>query len=476
MGQSRREVIYRRAFPLGRHLIGLEAQKVMAAVDFFKAQPPDAAGRIVKIGIAGYAEGGLLALYAAALDPRIDAVLVSGYFDSRQAVWEEPLDRNLFGLLREFGDAELASLVAPHSLVIEYSPLPGNDAGPDAASGKLSTPDSNSVETEFERARAILDPGGKGFSPPVLITGTEGATCGPGSDRALTALLNALGVAIDDVKRPGPPAPPARPPADPAPRQQRQYQEILTFFAQAARDAAAARDRSFWAKTNSPPEREAERDRLRHLLWEQTLGRLDAPAAPLDPRSRRLELPPAPGQADPRRWTTHEVRINVCPDVFAGGYLLVPQDLKEGERRPAVVCQRPLCPGPEQAFSGDSQVLPPELRDGLAAQLADHGFVVFAMQNPARSLALERKANPLGLSLLSFVVAQHGRLLDWLATLPFVNPARIGFYALSCGDPAILSVPAILDRYSVSVCSLGAGDDAAGPAAPPPPDNGCSAP
>ncbi len=31
-----------------------------------------------KIGVFGYGEGGLIALYAAALDPRIDAVGVSG--------------------------------------------------------------------------------------------------------------------------------------------------------------------------------------------------------------------------------------------------------------------------------------------------------------------------------------------------------------------------------------------------------------
>ena len=67
------------------------------------------------IGVTGYGEGGLLALYAAALDPRIDAALVSGYFDSRQNVWQEPIYRNVFGLLDQFGDAELASLVAPRA-------------------------------------------------------------------------------------------------------------------------------------------------------------------------------------------------------------------------------------------------------------------------------------------------------------------------------------------------------------------------
>ena len=72
----------------------------------------------------GYAEGGLIALYAAALDTRIDAACISGYFAPREHVWEEPIYRNVFSLLREFGDAELASLVAPRALVIEAAHVP----------------------------------------------------------------------------------------------------------------------------------------------------------------------------------------------------------------------------------------------------------------------------------------------------------------------------------------------------------------
>ena len=40
---------------------------------------------------------------------------MSGYFDNRNSVWTQPVDRNVFGLLDQFGDAELASLVAPGS-------------------------------------------------------------------------------------------------------------------------------------------------------------------------------------------------------------------------------------------------------------------------------------------------------------------------------------------------------------------------
>jgi len=58
-------------FPLGRHIIGYEVQKVAAAIDLF-ADRSKGRGQKPKIGVAGYAEGGLIAFYAAALDPRIE--------------------------------------------------------------------------------------------------------------------------------------------------------------------------------------------------------------------------------------------------------------------------------------------------------------------------------------------------------------------------------------------------------------------
>ena len=117
--QPHREWIYRQAFHMGRHIIGYEVQKVLAAVDWFKKRSSP-----TKIGVAGYAEGGLIAFYAAAVDARIDAVLVSGYFDSRERVWAEPIYRNVWGLLDEFGDAEIASLIPPRALVVEASRPP----------------------------------------------------------------------------------------------------------------------------------------------------------------------------------------------------------------------------------------------------------------------------------------------------------------------------------------------------------------
>ena len=66
----------------------------------------------------------MIAFYSAAVDTRIDSALVSGYFDSREAVWSEPIYRNVWALLHEFGDAEIASLIAPRALTIEFSSVP----------------------------------------------------------------------------------------------------------------------------------------------------------------------------------------------------------------------------------------------------------------------------------------------------------------------------------------------------------------
>jgi hypothetical protein len=127
--QPHREWIYRQAYHMGRHVIGYEVQKVLSAVDWFRQTNPAA-----KIGVAGYAEGGLIGLYAAAIDPRIDAALVSGYFSNRQKAWSEPIYRNIWSLLTDFGDAEIASLIAPRALIIEIQP----DAGSDQSARRLA--------------------------------------------------------------------------------------------------------------------------------------------------------------------------------------------------------------------------------------------------------------------------------------------------------------------------------------------------
>ena len=55
--QPHREWIYRQAYPLGRHPIGLEVQKLLSLVDWFTEEEDRGKARI---GMAGYGEGALL--------------------------------------------------------------------------------------------------------------------------------------------------------------------------------------------------------------------------------------------------------------------------------------------------------------------------------------------------------------------------------------------------------------------------------
>ena len=194
--QPHREWIYRQAFEMGRHIIGYEVQKVQAVVDWFakeNAKIPDPP----LIGIAGYHEGGLLALFSAALDQRIQTTLVSGYYSERNRVWEEPIYRNVFGHLEQFGDAEIASMISPRSLIVEHAeitkntspaaPAQGRRGG--AAPGILETPRFAHVEAEYKRALKLA---AKGTQMALIAADDDSALDTFGSEPALSHFLKLL--------------------------------------------------------------------------------------------------------------------------------------------------------------------------------------------------------------------------------------------------------------------------------------------
>jgi dienelactone hydrolase len=460
--QPHREWIYRQAYELGRHIIGYEVQKVLAAVDWFAQGAAQAilpagpaSNQAVKIGVAGYGEGGLLALYSAALDPRIDAALVSGYFDSRQRVWSEPIYRNVFGLLQEFGDAEIASLIAPRALIIEYAEVPKVDGPPaprsgraGAAPGALATPERYVVEAEVTRARALLP---KDFPFPLeFIYGNEGTPVGPGSTAALGALVRALGGAFDPGAPAAPPAQAERARTDPDARQRGQVQELVDHTQRLLRLSERVREESFWRPLKPSPTNDWAAACLPHRrrLAEEVIGRFPKASMPGPAKSRKI--------LDRPKWTGYEVVLDVWPDVFAWGYLLLPKELQPGERRPVVVCQHGLEGVPADTIHGPAEPGYAAYRS-FAAKLAERGFIVFAPHNPYRGQdkfrVLQRKANPLRKSLFSVIVAQHDRILDWLTALPYVDPQRVAFYGLSYGGKTAMRVPALLERYCLSICS-----------------------
>ena len=93
----------------------------------------------------------------------------------------------------------------------------------------------------------------------------------------------------------------------------------------------------------------------------------------------------------------------------------------------------------------------------FAIRLAERGFITFSPQNPYiftdRFRTLQRKSNPLRKTLFSTIVPQHQQIVDWLASLPMVDPKRIGFYGLSYGGKTAMRIPALVERYCLSICS-----------------------
>ncbi|MCA8986619.1 MAG: hypothetical protein KDA78_03205, partial [Planctomycetaceae bacterium] len=164
---THREFLHRPAFILGRTMTGYEVQKVLALVDWIRSQ-----SALLQLGIAGYGDGGMLALYASAVDNRIDSTLISGYFENRLDIWNQPIDRQVQGLLRDFGDAELACLVAPRKLMIE--PANGPTAtfpGEGGAPAELKVAPLAEVEAEFQRIKKLVPQ-----SEAVLITAKQPET------------------------------------------------------------------------------------------------------------------------------------------------------------------------------------------------------------------------------------------------------------------------------------------------------------
>ncbi|HTU19307.1 MAG TPA: dienelactone hydrolase family protein [Gemmataceae bacterium] len=446
--QPHREWIYRQAYHMGRHIIGYEVQKILAVVDWLKQQ----SGAKGTIGVAGYGEGGLLAFYAAAVEPRIDACLVSGYFDSRQRTWKEPIYRNVWGLLRQLGDAEIATLIAPRGLVVEHSEAPDVKGPPavrpgrrgGAAAGAIHTPSFSSVQTEFRRIEKLLP---DGMQRRRLISGKDGKPVGPGSRQALQAFAALLGPERDMSLSDELPSD-RRKHFDPADRQHRQVQELERHVQRLVRGSDRIRERFFSLNTAAAPGAldsfTRQTPRYRDYLWTEVLGKLDDPLLPPKPRSRKIY--------DREKWTGYEVVLDVYPDVFAWGVLLLPKDIKPGEKRPVVVCQHGRNGLPKDVIEGDKRAY-----HDFAARLAERGFITFAPHNPYRGedryRFLSRKANTVKGSLFSFILAQHEQILNWLEKLPQVDAKRIAFYGLSYGGETAVRVPPLLERYCLSICS-----------------------
>lgn len=441
--RTHRDWIYTPAFEVGRHPVGYEVQKVSSAVDWCLRNNTEK----VKIAVAGYGEGGLIAMYAAAVDTRIDATLISGYFGPRDSLWHEPLYRNIWGLLDEFGDAEIATLIAPRRMIVEYSRGPEwkrnvADTGP----GELKTPIFSEVNSEFKRIDALIRPD---FGSRKLISDDDGRMTSFGSPEAITQLTTLFGVTSSMPISKDLPVD-IRIKYDPLPRQERAVKQMENHTQIILRNSEYERDKLIFSKLLFKSEKEYEKsvEPFRKEFQDEHIGWLNEPLLKeLNPLSRKIY--------DEEKWVGYDVVIDVWPGVFAWGVLCIPKDIKPGEKRPVVICQHGLEGTPYATI--DTARAGYMYYKSFTAKLAEQGFITFAPQNLYKGSnefrVMQRKANTLKASLFSIITPQHSQILNWLETLPIVDKDRIGFYGLSYGGKAAMRIPAIEQRYKLSICS-----------------------
>lgn len=426
---TNREFLYRSAFELGRHLIGYEVQKVLAGVDWFAKE---AGEKKVSIGVVGYGEGGMLALYSAALDDRIDGAYVSGYFGPRERIWEQPIDRNVFGLLNDFGDAELARMVGARRLmVMDSRPGPTFDypPGKGGAPAKLAGPTADDANKEFDRLAPFAD-GLHSSSKIGLIDFVSKL-----SDDSKLEVVKVQ--KMPDVS------------FDPEPRHARLMHQIDAHNQWLLSESPYIR-KEFMKNldTSSVEAYKKTVEPYREIFAKEVIGQFDDPLLDPKPRTRK--------SYETEKWTGYEVVLDVFPDVIAYGILCIPKDLPSlnGKwQRPVVVCQHGLEGRPQDVIGEQGS----QYYSGFAGKLAEQGFITFAPQNlyigQDRFRTLQRKANPLGKTLFSIIVPQHQQIVNWLSSLPYVDKERIAFYGLSYGGKSAMRIPPLVKNYCLSICS-----------------------
>lgn len=445
---SDREYVYRATFVQGRHPLGLELQTVLQLVDWIGDELP--------LAMVGDGEGGLLTMLATAIDPRIDAAMVSGYWGNREAMWSEPISRNVFDFLRYFDDVTLACMIAPRRLVIERSDAPevtidAAGAGP----GKLATPSEEVVREQLATLES-LTAGVPSLKPDSWLqvvgplTGANSSNNPTGrldGTRGLLTLTQHLGRVIATI-------PTGEQLTETLTNNRSlpvtQWRNEMLFQIENLSDQwirTSRNERESWVRQLNTESLDTYRESIvphRERFERDVIGRFDEPLQPLNVRSRFWK--------ETEKCSLWEVEMDVFPEVIAGGILLVPRGYGEGEKLPVVVAVHGLEGQPIDTIEGDH----PAYHD-FATKMCERGYIVFAPQQlyygHDRFRSLQRKANPLGKTLFSVMIPQHRQILKFLQSLPNADPSRIGFYGLSYGGKSAMRIPAAIPEYGPVICS-----------------------
>ena len=397
-----RDEVWRLATQLGVTLAGLELQSALACLALAAADAADEAFTAVGMG-----DGGRLALMLAAVDGRCERVIAADAFGDRSGPRAAfPWPELIHGWALNFGDAELAALILPRRVTLID------------ALGRLA---SAGYRGELAACEALC-----GAQP---------------ARRAAEHRAEAVGQALAELgarmeTEPSRPEDPATAGDQAALRARERHERTCQRLRECLDEAAQLRER-----------RSFEDLAGRRAEWQALVGHYPAPDAPLEARGR-LAAP----EFQTETVATYEVCVPVFtdPPVFVRGLLAVPKNIAAGERRAAVVCSHGWEDTPELAHQ-------PGVYNAFALRLAERGTVTWAPQSYFRSEhaihSLYRMAGLLGKTEFGLMARLHGRSLDYLSSLPFVDPGRIAFYGLSYGGYTALWLNGLEPRFAAVVCS-----------------------
>lgn len=414
-GKGRRMILYRLGYPVGRSMPGLDVADALAAVEYLRTREDVAADRIA---IAGAGQGGMTALFAAALDPRIRAAAVADYFGPHAGELGEPIDRRLSGQAICCGDAELAALIAPRPLVIVAK-------------------DEAAMAGEYERARRLAE--ARKLAPPVL-------KAEPSQDPLATAVTEIAAV----LELPQASVPVGLPlgtisDVEIQVARNRHFEERLAAMRRLIAESEQRRT-TRWGLENASPQRLPELRAALVAEHRNLVGEIATPAGPPQARTDLALSTPA--------YRAYRVLLDVTDGVEVYGNLLVPVQT-EG-RRPAVVCQHGLSGTPEDV-TGLGKTKDTVYHE-FGRKLAEQGYVVFAplilhYHPPQWTNDQARLADAVGKMRVALAVAQTRRVVDFLQSLPFVDSEKIGYYGLSYGGYSALWIPPAEPRLKTVVVS-----------------------
>lgn len=439
-----RNRLHNKALLVGRTLMGLEIWREMRAVDLLETLSEVDSERI---GFYGLSQGGKMALWFPPLEPRIRATIVSAFYNERtkKQLVASPHYRPFINteeqsyfepdFLTEFSDYDLGSLICPRPIMIEH--------------GKRdSSYYIESAREEFFPLKEIYERIGIGercewgeFEGVHEIHGVESFAF---LDRWLNdgQPPNRNAAAIAEEATPPPPVFVSQD-AIQAMRDETnaQHDRHLDDLAEQAYQVRVGRWRRDYAGAEAyersvAPNRQA---------WLDMMGGLppECEHVPLNP-SRRVV-------AERPDHTVYAVTLGVLPGVRQFGYLLVPKGITEP--RAAIVTQHGLA-GAVQTVAGllDQE----DAYHRYGQRLAERGYVVFAphcINYMPRRVRLHNKAIVLGRRLMGLEIWREMKVIDYLQSLPEVDPDRIGFYGLSQGGTMALWLAPLEPRIRAVVVS-----------------------